>query len=70
MHKVYLMILWCFCNSLYDEEPNVLDVDADERAGGRCVHERPGGGDSIDNLGNYMAMSSLIFLESSSNCIE
>ena len=33
--------MWWFCNSLYDEQPHVLDVDADERAGGRRVHEGP-----------------------------
>ena len=32
---------------LDDEQPHVLDVDADERAGGRRVHEGPAGEDSI-----------------------
>ena len=35
----------CNCNSLNDEEPDVLDVDPDEGAGGRGVHERPEGGE-------------------------
>ena len=55
---------------LDDEQPHVLDVDADERAGGRRVHERPVGGDSMDNYTILRLYSIQILLNSVPECWE